>query len=69
MKITYTRDEVIEIMKAAISELIDVEITDVEFAHYGNEFLHIECTKKEKTTNPRRWVKDPSYQTPFVPGE
>jgi hypothetical protein len=64
MKITYTREEVIEIMKTAVSELIDVEITDVEFAHYGNDFLHIECTKKEK-----KWVTEPSYQTSFVPGE
>jgi hypothetical protein len=64
MKITYTRDEVIEIMKTAVSELIDVDITDIEFAHYGNEFVHITCTKQEK-----KFTADPSYQTPFVPGE
>lgn len=69
MKITYTRDEVIEIMKIAVAELIDVDITDIEFSNYGVEFLHITCTKVEKVTAPRRWIKDPSYQTPFVPSE
>jgi hypothetical protein len=69
MKIIYSKDEVIEIMKTAVSELIDVEITDIDFAHFSDEFLHILCIKKEKTLNPRRWVKEPSYQTPVVPGE
>jgi hypothetical protein len=60
MKITYTRDEVIEIMKTAVSELIDVDITDIEFAHYGTDFLHITCTKQEKV-----YAIEPSYQTPL----
>ena len=64
MKIVYTREEVIEIMKRTVSELIDVDITDIEFSHYGNDFLHIECTKQEK-----KFEVEPSYQTPFVPGE
>lgn len=64
MKITYTRDEVIEIMKTAVSELIDVDITDIEFAHYGTDFLHITCTKSEK-----KFATEPSYQTPSVPSE
>jgi hypothetical protein len=62
MKITYTRDEVIEIMKIAVSELIDVDITDIEFAHYGEEFLHITCTKQEK-----KYTAEPSYQTDLKP--
>ena len=64
MKIVYTREEVIEIMKTTVSELIDVDITDIEFSHYGNDFLHIECTKSEK-----KYTAEPSYQTPFVPSE
>lgn len=64
MKITYTREEVIEIMKTAVSELIDVDITDVEFAHYGSDFLHITCTKQQK-----KFEVEPSYQTPCVPSE
>ena len=64
MKILYSREEVIEIMKTSVSELIDVEITDIEFSHYGAEFLHIICTKQEK-----KFATEPSYQTPFVPGE
>jgi hypothetical protein len=60
MKITYTRDEVIEIMKLAVAELIDVDITDIEFSHYGNDFLHIECTKQDK-----KFKVEPSYQTPL----
>lgn len=64
MKIIYSRDEVIAIMKTTVSELVDVDITDIEFSHYGNEFLHITCTKQEKV-----FAVEPSYQTPFVPGE
>lgn len=64
MKIVYTREEVIEIMKRTVSELIDVQITDIEFSHYGNDFLHIECTKKEKTESPQLWMERAKQQIP-----
>jgi len=64
MKIIYSREEVIAIMKTAVSELVDVDIIDIEFNNYGNEFLHITCTKQEK-----KFATEPSYQTPFVPSE
>ena len=64
MKIVYTREEVIEIMKTTVSELIDVDIEEIEFSNYGKEFLHITCTKQAK-----KFEAEPSYQTPFVPGE
>lgn len=52
MKIVYSREEVIEIMKTTVSELIDVDIEEIEFSNYGVEFLHITCTKVKKVTVP-----------------
>lgn len=60
MKIVYSREEVIEIMRQTVSELIDVDIEDIEFSNYGVEFLHITCTKQAK-----KLQTEPSYQTPL----
>jgi hypothetical protein len=64
MKISFTKDEVIKIMRNHVSDLIDVEVTDLEQSNYGEDFIVVCCTKVEKTKNPRRWIKDESYRDP-----
>ena len=68
MKITYTKAEALEIMRNHISDLLDVEISEIEVSNYSTDYLEVTCTQVEKVTNPRRWIKDPSYQdsTPEV---
>lgn len=60
MKITYTKDEIIVVMKDYIATLIDVEIQDVDISNYGNDFITVTCTKKQKV-----YETEPSYQTPL----
>ena len=64
MKITYTKAEALEIMRNHISDLLDVEISEIEVSNYSTDYLEVTCTQVEKVTNPRRWIKDPSYQDP-----
>ena len=64
MKITYTKAEALEIMRNHISDLLDVEVTEITVSNYSEDYLNVTCTKVEKVTAPRRWIKDPSYQDP-----
>ena len=64
MKITYTKAEALEIMRNHISDLLDVEISEIEVSNYSIDYLEVTCTQVKKVTNPRRWIKDPSYQDP-----
>jgi len=64
MKITYTKAEALEIMRNHIADLLDVEVTEITVSNYSEDYLNVTCTKVEKTTAPRRWIKDPSYQDP-----
>lgn len=68
MKITYTKAETLALMKSHIADLLDVEISEIAVSNYSTDFLEVTCTQVEKVTNPRRWIKDPSYQdtTPEV---
>ena len=62
MKISYTKEEVMQIMKSHVADLIDVEVTDITLSAYSEDFMNVVCTKVEKTKNPRRWIKDESYR-------
>jgi hypothetical protein len=62
MKITYTKSEALELMKRHIADWLEVDVTDITFSAYSEDFLSVSCKKVEKVTNPRRWIKDPSYQ-------
>ena len=64
MKITYTKAEALEIMRNHISDLLDVEVTEITLSAYSEDFMSVTCKKVEKVTAPRRWIKDPSYQDP-----
>ena len=64
MKITYTKAEALEIMRNHISDLLDVEVTEITVSNYSEDYLNVTCAKVEKVTAPRRWIKDPSYQDP-----
>jgi hypothetical protein len=64
MKLIYTKQEALEIIKNHIADLLDVEVTDVTVSQYSEDFLAVTCTKVEKTKNPRRWIKDESYRDP-----
>ena len=64
MKITYTKTEALEIMRNHISDLLDVDVTEITVSAYSDDFMSVTCTKVEKVTAPRRWIKDPSYQDP-----
>jgi hypothetical protein len=63
MKLIYTKAEAMEIMKNHITDLLDVEVTDVTVSHYDLDFLEITCTKIDKVKRARRWIKDESYRT------
>lgn len=62
MKITYTKAEALAIMKKHISDLLDVEISEIAVSNYSTDYLEVTCTQVEPITNPRRWVKNESYQ-------
>jgi len=62
MRITYTKAEALEIMRNHIADLLDVEVIDITVSNYSEDYLNVLCTKVEKVTAPRRWIKDPSYQ-------
>jgi len=62
MKITYTKAEALEIMRNHIADLLDVQVTEITVSNYSEDYLNVTCSKVEKVTNPRRWIKDPSYQ-------
>ena len=64
MKLIYTKQEAIEIMRNHIADLLDVEVTDVTMSQYSEDFLAVTCNKIEKPKNPRRWIKDESYRDP-----
>jgi hypothetical protein len=64
VKITYTKAEALEIMRNHISDLLDVRVGEITVSSYAEDYMTVICTKVEKVTNPRRWIKDPSYQDP-----
>ena len=64
MKITYTKSEALDLMKRHIADWLEVDVTDITLSAYSDDFMSVTCKKVEKVTNPRRWIKDPSYQDP-----
>jgi hypothetical protein len=67
MKLIYTKAEALEIMRNHISDLLDVEVTDVTMSQYSEDFLAVTCNKIDKPKRASRWIKDESYQTPAAP--
>ena len=64
MKLIYTKQEVLEIMRNHIADLLDVKITDLNMSYYIEDFLEITCTKIDKPKRASRWIKDESYRDP-----
>ena len=59
MKITYTKAEALEIMRNHISDLLDVEISEIEVSNYSTDFLEVTCTQASK-----QYAVDERYQDP-----
>jgi hypothetical protein len=66
VKITYTKAESLEIMRNHIADLLDVEVTEITVSNYSEDYLNVACTKVEKVTAPRRWIKDPKAVFAYV---
>ena len=64
MKLIYTKAEALEIMRNHISDLLDVEVTDVTMSQYSEDFLAVTCNKIDKPKRASRWIKDESYRDP-----
>lgn len=64
MKITYTKQEALEIMRNHIADILNVQVSEITVSSYAEDYMTVICTKVEKVTAPRRWIKDPSYQDP-----
>jgi hypothetical protein len=64
MKLIYTKEEVMQIMKSHVADLIDVEVTFLAQNNYGEDFITICCTKIDKPKRASRWIKDESYRDP-----
>jgi hypothetical protein len=64
MKLIYTKAEALEIMRNHISDLLDVEVTDVTMSQYSEDYLSVTCTKIDKPKRASRWIKDESYRDP-----
>lgn len=58
MKITYTKAEALALMQKHISDLLDVEVTEIELSAYSDDFLRVTCTQVKTI------VADESYQDP-----
>jgi len=59
MKITYTKAETLALMKKHISDLLDVEISEIAVSNYSTDFLEVTCTQASK-----QYAVDESYQDP-----
>ena len=64
MKLIYTKAEALEIMRNHISDLLNVEVTDVTMSQYSEDYLSVTCTKIDKPKRASRWIKDESYRDP-----
>ena len=64
MKLIYTKAEALEIMRNHISDLLDVEVTDVTMSQYSEDYLSVTCNKIDKPKRASRWIKDESYRDP-----
>jgi hypothetical protein len=51
-------------MRNHISDLLDVEVTDVTMSQYSEDYLSVTCTKIDKPKRASRWIKDESYRDP-----
>ena len=58
MKITYTKNEVLALMKKHIADLLDVDVTEITLSAYSDDFLSVTCT------HVKTIVADESYQDP-----
>ena len=58
MKITYTKNEALALMKKHIADLLDVDVTEITLSAYSDDFLSVTCT------HVKTIVADESYQDP-----
>jgi ribosomal protein S24E len=59
MKIIYSKDETLDMVKKHIADMLDVEITEISVSQYSTDFLQITCTQVGK-----QYAVDESYQDP-----
>ena len=64
MKLIYTKQEALEIMRNHIADLLDVEVTELSMRQYSEDYLVVSCTKIDKPKRASRWIKDESYRDP-----